>query len=262
MSMATLELRHSDLHNVFRAKYGSPEECGPKPKRRLDFGYFSPDDYYEASVEKLITEGCRWLDVGGGRDVFPMNPELATTLSGRASILVGVDPSSNIHENPYCHEKHQALVEDFHTDRQFDVITLRMVAEHITNPQAAVAKMANLLAPNGKLVIYTINKWTPIALAAWLIPFKLHHPIKKLFWFTQKQDTFPVAYRMNTRTALQRVMTANGLSEDSFRYLDDCRTLFRFEKLHFAELRVWRMFKAMGWTYPENCLLGIYRKAA
>jgi hypothetical protein len=65
---------------------------------------------------------------------------------------------------------------------------------------------------------------------------------------------------MNTRSSLSRIMTKEGLKEDSFRYLDDCRTLFRFEKLHFAELRLWKMFRAMGVTYPENCLLGIYRK--
>lgn len=258
--MVMMELRHSDLFDVFRAKYGTPPNCGPKPQRRLDFGYFSPDDYYEATVEKLVTSGCNWLDVGSGRDVFPMNPELARKLADRAGCLVGVDPSPNIHENPFVHERFQGMIEQYQADRSFDLITLRMVAEHISNPVVAVAKMAELLKPGGTLVVYTINLWTPIALAAWLIPFQLHHPIKKLFWFTQKQDTFPVSYRMNTRSSLSRIMTKEGLKEDAFLYLDDCRTLFRFEKLHYAELRLWKIFRALGVTYPENCLLGIYRK--
>lgn len=262
MTTVTSEIQHHDLLDVFHTRYGVAEAIGPKPQRRLDFGYFSPDLYYEATVEKLVSPGCRWLDVGGGRDIFPLNPEFSQKLSQRAGLLVGVDPSSNIHENPFCHEKAQCLIENYQTDKQFDLITLRMVAEHISNPTVAMAKMADLLAPGGRLVIYTINKWTPIALAAWLIPFKLHHPIKKLFWYTQQQDTFPVSYRMNTKTALSRLTTHAGLQEESFRYLDDCRTFFRFERLHFAELRLWRLFKKLGFTYPENCLLGVYRKPA
>lgn len=260
MPAATADLQRDDLVDVFRSRYGEPETAGPKPKLRFDFGYFSPDVYYEATVEKLVTPGCRWLDVGGGRDVFPFNPELTQRLAGRAGTLVGVDPSPNIHENPYVRERAQCLIEEYRADRPFDVITMRMVAEHVTDPAAAMASIERLLAPGGRLVIYTINKWTPIALAAWMIPFRLHHPIKKLFWFTQKQDTFPVAYRMNTRSALARITSAAGLNEESFRYLDDCRTFFRFDRLHRAELRLWHLFHRLGFTYPENCLLGVYAK--
>ena len=260
MATATSEPNRTDLLDAFRSRYGVASQVGPKPQRRLDCGYFSPDLYYEATVEKLISPGCRWLDVGGGRDVFPMNPDFSRKLSVRAGTLVGVDPSPNIHENPFCHEKAQCLIEDYRSDQPFDVITMRMVAEHISKPAEAMAKIAGLLAPGGKLVIYTINKWTPIALAAWLIPFRLHHPIKKLFWSTQQQDTFPVSYRMNTRSAIRKLAVGAGLAEESFRYLDDCRTFFRFEKLHYAELRLWRLFHRLGFTYPENCLLGVYAK--
>ncbi|MFO0938627.1 MAG: class I SAM-dependent methyltransferase [Gemmataceae bacterium] len=260
MTTATIELNRTDLLHVFRTRYGIDRQVGPKPQRRLDFGYFSPDLYYEATVEKLVTPGSRWLDVGGGRDVFPMNPQFSQTLANRTSDFVGVDPSANIHENPFVRERRQCLIEDYQTDKTFDVITMRMVAEHVTNPQAALAKIASLLAPNGKLVVYTINKWTPIAIAAMLIPFRLHHPIKKLVWKTEEQDTFPVSYQLNTRRALRHFTRQAGLTEMSFRYLDDCRTFFRFDQLHYTELRIWRFIHRMGLTYPENCLLGVYSK--
>ena len=260
MTTAPSELKKSDLLDAFRSRYGEASQVGPKPQRRLDCGYFSPDLYYEATVEKIVTQDCRWLDVGGGRDVFPLNPDFARKLSIRVGTLVGVDPSPNVLENPYVHEKAQCLIEEYQADQPFDVITMRMVAEHIQRPAVAMAKIADLLAPGGKLVIYTINKWTPIALAAWLIPFRLHHPIKKLLWATQQQDTFPVTYRMNTRSAIRRLANQVGLAEESFRYLDDCRTFFRFERLHYTELRIWRLFNKLGFTYPENCLLGVYTK--
>lgn len=259
--IATPEVRHDDLTDVFRSKYGEPATASLNPRRRYNLGYFSPDDYYEATLEKVIQPGLRWLDVGGGRDVFPMNPELARKLAARAARFVGVDPSPNILENPFVHERIQSTIEDYNAPQPFDVITLRMVAEHITDPPKAMASIARLLAPGGKVVIYTINRWTPISLAAWLIPFKLHHPIKNKLWMTQPQDTFPVAYKMNTRRTLRKLAAAAGLSEDSFQYLDDCRTLFKYPKLHYLELLLWRCINRLGLRYPENCLLGIYRKA-
>ena len=253
-------VQQADLLAVFRQKYGDPATTGVNPRRRFRFGYFSPDDYYEAVVEKLVTPGCRWLDVGGGRDVFPSNPTLAKQLAERCGHLVGVDPSANIHENPYVHERAQAMIEDYQATEPFDVLTLRMVAEHISKPQEAVATMAKLLKPGGKLVLYTINKFTPVSMAAWVIPFGLHHPIKKLIWKTEEQDTFPVAYKMNTRRALRELAAANGLTEESFAYLDDCRTFHRFKLLNYAELLSWKGLRTVGLTYPENCLLGVYRK--
>jgi 2-polyprenyl-3-methyl-5-hydroxy-6-metoxy-1,4-benzoquinol methylase len=249
-----------DLKAFFARKYGPIAEVGPNPKRRLRFNYFAPDDHYEAVVDQLVTPGCRWLDVGGGRNLFPNNPTLARELATRCGHLTGVDPSPNIHENPFVHERAQAFIEDYQSDQPFDLLTLRMVAEHITKPDAAMTAIQRLVKPGGKLVIYTINKWSPISAAAWLTPFRLHHPIKKLFWKTEAKDTFPVAYRMNTRQTLADLATAHGFREQAFRHLDDLSTFHRFAVLNFCELTVWKAFHTVGLRYPENCLLGVYER--
>lgn len=250
-----------DLRAVFRLKYGDPGTVGPGPARRLRFGYFTPDDYYETVVNRLVIPGCRWLDVGGGRDVFPSNPELARQLATRCGRLVGVDPSPNVHENPFVHERHESFIENFRSDEPFDLLTLRMVAEHITQPGDAMAAMARLLKPGGRVVIYTIHKFTPVSVVAWVVPFCLHHPIKRRVWHTEDKDTFPVAYRMNTRRDLRRLAAAHGLAEERFAYLDDCRTFHRFPALNTAELALWKALSAVGLRYPETCLLGVYRKS-
>ena len=72
---------------------------------RHKFAYFTPDDLYEAMVEKHVTPDTHWLDVGCGRFVFPGNPALAGTLSKRCSRLVGVDPDDTLDENRYVHER-------------------------------------------------------------------------------------------------------------------------------------------------------------
>lgn len=245
---------------VFRSKYGDPATAGPNPRRRFRFGYFTPDDHYEAVVEQLVTPGCRWLDVGGGRDVFPSNPTLARTLADRCGHLAAVDPSPNVHENPFAREKVQAFIEGYASAEPFDLLTLRMVAEHIARPDEALDSMALLLKPGGRLVIYTINKFAPVSVAAWVLPFWLHHPIKRVMWRTEEKDTFPVTYKMNTRATLRRLAAAHGFAEESFAHLDDCRTFHRFRLLNYAELASWKALRAVGLWYPENCLLGVYRK--
>lgn len=135
-----------------------------------------------------------------------------------------------------------------------------MVAEHISEPTEAVAALARLTRPGGRVLIYTVNRWSPASIAAWLTPFRLHHPIKRVLWGTEEKDTFPVAYRMNTRSALGTHFDRNGFCEEYFAYTPDCRTTFRFPLLHGFELLLSKALCRIGATYPENCLLAMYRR--
>jgi SAM-dependent methyltransferase len=251
-----------DLDRLFLMKYGDPRTTGPANRRRLRWGYYTPDDVYEALVASLVHEGTAWLDVGGGRHLFPGNTPLADQLARRARLLVGVDPDDNIFDNPWLHQKVKCPIEDYQAPEPFDLLTLRMVAEHITAPRAAVASMARLVKPGGRVVVYTVNQWSPASLAAWVVPHRLHHPIKRLLWGGEERDTFPVAYQMNTRRALRRLFAAEGLQERLFEYLDDCRTFYRFPALSTCELALRHLLAKTGVHYPENCLLGVYEKAS
>ncbi len=258
---AMLMPSRSDLEIVFRMKYGDPGDAGWRPALSYKAGYFTPDDYYETLVSKLVQEGDPWLDVGSGRDLFPQNPRLSAVLSQRSGLVVGVDPDENLDENPYVHERAKVQIEDFSTPRTFPLVTLRMVAEHITRPDAALEALARLTARRGKVVVYTVNQWSPAALAAWAVPFQFHHRIKRFLWNCEERDTFPVAYRLNTRKALTDRFEAAGFRELCFAYLDDCRTFARFRWLHRVELALWGVCKGLGLTYPENCLLGVFERA-
>lgn len=250
----------AELAELFRLKHGDPAQAGPGPKRRWAFGYFTPDDVYETLVDRLVRPGIDWLDVGGGRDLFPSNRRLARRLAERCRLLVGVDPSDNLQENPFVQERFQGLIEDYRTDHKFDLVTARMVAEHITQPEAVLENLARITRPGGHVVIYTVNRWTPVALLSAGLPFGWHHPLKRLFWHTEDRDTFPVAYRMNTRPTLARLFDRAGFDEVLFAKLDDCRVTANFRWPHYCELALYRVLRAIGLTYPENCLLGVYRR--
>jgi SAM-dependent methyltransferase len=260
MVMNVLRLSPAAVELAFRMKHGDLRTMGPAPRRRAAFGYFTPDDIYEALVAYFVQEGTAWIDVGGGRDVFPSNPGLARVLAQRCRTLVGIDPSDTIDENPFVHERVKLPIEDYDSPRRFDLATLRMVAEHLDRPEAAVASLARLIRPRGAVVVYTVNRWAPVPFATALVPFRLHHAFKRFLWSTEEKDTFPVAYLMNTRARLAALFRASGFREKYFRYLDDCRTFHQFPILNCIELAFWRVLNALGVHYPETCLLGVYER--
>lgn len=260
LAPAEITLTRADLERTFRLKHGNLVRTGWAPRMQRAFDYFNPDDYYEALVAKLVQPGMRWLDVGCGRMIFPSNPRLAQILACRCSLLVGVDPSDTLDENRYVHRKVKQPIEDFNTEESFDVVTLRMVAEHIAEPHKALASLVRSTRPGSRVVVYTVNKWAPVSTAARLIPFRFHHRLKSLMWKVEKRDTFPVVYRMNTRRCLSEVFRVAGFQERYFARLDDCRASGRFRRLRYVELCFRLLLRRCGLCYPESCLLAVYER--
>lgn len=248
------------VREVCRLKFDAAGSLGWSPRMRRRFGYFTPDEWYEASLLRLVGSGTDWLDVGCGRDLFPSNKPLAALLSSRARTLVGLDPSDNIEMNELVHERAKCMLEEYETDRRFDVISLRMVAEHIADPTSAVAALGRLTRTAGRVVVYTVSKWSPVSLVAAATPLAVHHALKGALWKVSPEDTFPTTYHMNTRKALRQLFMAGGFVEESFRYMDDCRGMSWSPLTMMLELSAWRTLRAIGLRYPEICLLGIYRK--
>jgi SAM-dependent methyltransferase len=235
-------------------------KSGRWARRRERFSYFAPDDWYEALLRRLVTAETRWLDAGTGSSPFPHNPALATELSQRCRLLAGVDPSPNIQANPFLHERTQCPIEEYESAYRFDIITLRMVAEHLTDPPRVVASLHELLVPAGLVVIYTVNRWSPLSMLSALTPHRWHYPLKRRFWGGEEKDTFPVAYRMNTHRTLRRLFEPAGFAEQLFLRLDDLATFSQVNALNWVELMTWRVLRLLRLVYPESCLLGVYQR--
>lgn len=250
------------LEHVFRLKYGDPAspQVGSGPRARWRAGYFQPDDWYEALVAALVQSGTTWLDVGCGRHVFPNNAALARELAARVGRLVGVDPDPTLDENPYVHERVRGTIDGYSPEAPFDLVTMRMVAEHVDRPADTVAALQRCTRPGGLAVVYTVARWSPVPVLTSLVPFRLRHPIKRFLWRTEAKDTFPTRFAMNSRRTLRRLFAAAGFDEALFLRLDDCRTFNRFRALSAIELRTRAVLRAIGLGYPEACLLGVYRR--
>jgi len=250
----------ASLRQMFHRRYGALKQLGWGPRMRLDCNYYTPDDVYEALVAGLVVSGVSWLDVGCGRELFPNNLGLAELLSKRCARLTGVDPDPTLQENPWVHQKVAKGIDGYHGDEAFDLVTMRMVAEHIEDPLACVRAIARALRPGGLAVVYTVFAGSPIPLLTRMAPMGLRHVVKSWLWGAQPKDTFPTHFRMNTRAALQRQFASVKMSEEAFLRLSDCRTFAKFPSLAKAELVGMRVCRAFGLPYPEQCLLGVYRK--
>ena len=250
----------ASLRQMFHRRYGSSETLGWGPRLRQQCGYYTPDDVYESLVAGLVVPGVSWLDVGCGRELFPNNLGLAEILSRRCARLTGVDPDPTLMENPWVHEKVAGGIDDYDGGGEFDLVTMRMVAEHIDDPLACTRAIARALRPGGLAVVFTVFSGSPIPVLTRVAPMGLRHVIKSWLWGTQPKDTFPTRFRMNTRGALQRQFAAVQMDEAAFLRLDDCRTFAKFRSLSKAELFGMRACRAVGLPYPEHCLLGIYRR--
>jgi SAM-dependent methyltransferase len=261
-SAESLEPSREELMAIYKVKYYRFGEPGWGPRMRLSMDYFTPDDYYEALVAKLVVPGTQWADVGCGRDTFPSHPDLARELSRRAGYMLGIDPDDNIRDNELVTERFHGTIEACDTERRFDLITLRMVAEHIVDAERAMRKLAELLKPGGRLVIYTPYKWAPMSVIATVVPFRWHNPLKQLIWRSESRDTFPTAYKLNTRADLSRYADLCGLELSHFALLDDCRVTGMYRVLNWIELRTRSLLHSIGLGYPERCILAVLRKGA
>ena len=100
-----------------------------------------------------------------------------------------MDPSSNVERNPFAHRRCQSMLEDYQDIERFDLATMRMVVEHVAQPDEFVAGLARLVKPGGKAVVYTVNRWAPVTLISSNTPMWFHHAAKRILWRAREEDT-------------------------------------------------------------------------
>ena len=236
----------AELERIFRMKHGDPAAWGWGPRLRHRFGYFTPDDVYEATVAALVADGCTWVDVGCGRELFPGNRPLAEALAARCALLVGIDPDADDRGEPLRpppRARPPGGVPQRPDLRPGDPAHGGRAHRAARGGRRGPGPDDRPGLPAGHL---HRRPPAPAALAARALPFRLHHPIKRRLWRTEERDTFPVAYRMNSRRRLARLLGAHGFAERWFARPDDCRASGRFRALQFLELSLWRALAGGG----------------
>lgn len=111
--------------------------------------------YYKAQSILETAAGGSLLDLACG------DGYLTKMVAGKFSRVVGVDASGAhvglARKNVPQGEFFESLVEEFHTDETFDVITMIDLLEHLRDPVAVVRKVAAFLKPEGTLIVHVPN---------------------------------------------------------------------------------------------------------
>jgi SAM-dependent methyltransferase len=166
----------ADSFRYLRCAECSALSIDPVPRGRLAEIY--PENYYSfaggtgSPVERvkrwldrrmfrklfgaLPGETLAALDVGGGSG-WLLGEARAVEPRLRRTVVVDIDGGAQAAAEAAGHEFHRCRVEDFRGDGRFDLIFLLNLIEHVEDPVAVLARMRELLAPGGRILVKTPN---------------------------------------------------------------------------------------------------------
>jgi SAM-dependent methyltransferase len=188
-----------------------------------------PYRLFERKVDGVVAGGARvLLDAGCGRSV----PVLRKYL-GRVDRLIGVE-LVEFTDVPSGIETYNVNLGELPLeDSSVDAIMSRSVFEHLTDPGAVYREFARVLRPGGRVVFLTANMWDYGTLVARLVPNHMHGRIVKAVEGREEEDTFPTAYKTNTRADVDRLAAAADLRVEGFEYLSQYPNYLMFNGLLF-----------------------------
>jgi SAM-dependent methyltransferase len=174
-------------------------------------------------VRALATPDSVIVDVGAGRGRFLEDPvtfrrELRM-VKGDVARVIGVDLDPAVLENSSLDEGH--VISTANTlpldDESADIVVSDFTFEHVRDPQAFSDELQRILKPGGWICARTPAKWGYVGLGARLVPNRLHvRLLRRLQPDKAAEDTFPVAYRLNTRRSLRRYFPSERFADFSY----------------------------------------------
>jgi SAM-dependent methyltransferase len=170
---------------------------------------------YASLISEHLSADTVWLDAGcGSRLLEPDMEPLEDWLASNCKTIVGMDVSGTSHRNIES-LVHGSLYHLPFADNSLDLITCRMVVEHLDRPRDAFAECARCLRPGGAIVAITPNLVNYAifgnAVATKVLPDKLRRRIVQTTDSRAEEDIFPVRYKANTMPRLIQALSACGL---------------------------------------------------
>lgn len=171
------------------------------------FGGFTDSDgtiLFYTRVNALLQPSSNVLDFGCGRGAYGEDPisirRDLRILQGKAARVIGLDADMEAQMNPFVDEFHRLEGRSWPLPASsIDLCVCDHVLEHLEEPEAFFSETRRVLKRNGALCIRTSNAWGYPALAARLIPERLHLSVlAKAKDNLKVRDVFPVVYRCNT----------------------------------------------------------------
>jgi 2-polyprenyl-6-hydroxyphenyl methylase/3-demethylubiquinone-9 3-methyltransferase len=168
-------------------------------------------DFRDRVLPSLLKPGAHILEIGGGK-----HPAIPANVKEELSLhIVGQDISEDELLRAEAGLYDRILVGDVSTVKMtgnYDLIFSRAVLEHVEDPAAAIANLAQVLTPGGVMAHVMPCRNAPFAvLNRWLGNRLARRVLFTLFPKKRSNSGFPARYRDCTPTALARACHRSGL---------------------------------------------------
>jgi len=215
------------------------------------------DEAIHASLDLHVPSGGLVLDVGCGRN-SPLK-----AFGTRPRMMVGSD--IDVDEIRQTRDFAALVACDgarlpFCADA-FDLVLSKTAIEHMASPQEFFAGVHRVLKPGGVFIWATSNLRSLPILASRFTPLGLHRWVyRHIFGKQLAIEQFPVYYRANTESALERQLVASGFERVRL-YKTSWPCYFAFSRVLFSlMLPVHRWMDGAGFDLLRVHLTGVYRR--
>jgi ubiquinone/menaquinone biosynthesis C-methylase UbiE len=203
--------------NEYRARYAA-----------MHPGWQPATARYEALIRERLRPGMRVLDLGCGRG------GVLEQLGETVSYPLGLDADlRSLREHRLPDLPRAASSADALPLRaeSIDLVLSSWVLEHLPDPARTFGEAARVLRLGGAFIFLTPGALSPAALIN-----RILHPLQTrlvpLVYGRQEADTFPVAYRANSRGRIERLAREAGLAVERVEMIKD-PTYFAFRPALF-----------------------------
>jgi SAM-dependent methyltransferase len=222
------------------------------------FAHHDPDVCFFTQVAAILRESDFVLDFGAGRgEWFHDDPvryrRWIQNLRGRCAHVDGCDVDPAVLGNPTLDAA--AVISPGarlpYEDDRFELVISRYVFEHIQDPDWAASELLRVTKPGGWICAITPNRTGYVALAASMVPNRLHaRALGSIQPHRKQQDVFPTAYQLNTPGAIRRHF---GAGADVFYYRESGIPAY-----HFGRAPIFRLQQFLHWLLPSSLSTALF----
>ncbi|GEM_PF-591226 len=165
--------------------------------RRLAPEYRNRWDTYNELVSSYLAPERVWLDIGCGDN------SVVSALGPKSGIAVGVDLQNR------CNREQGLFVEaDLHhlpfRTSSADVVTMRMVVEHLRRIPEEFSEIERVARPGCNLIILTTHRRSPFVIVSNIFPFGMKQWLIRKLFDVEAGDILPTYHALNTRGRMNR----------------------------------------------------------
>jgi len=221
--------------------------------------------HYRDMLESAVQQGCDWLDLGCGHQLFASwMAKDEKRLASRSRKLIGIDLDwEGLRKNTIVSGRVYGNLQSLPFEpNTFDLVTANMVVEHLDEPAIVLQQIHRVLRTGGRFIFHTPNFRSLIMRLAAAIPESLKKRMIRILENRKDEDVFVTFYRMNTFDDIRRAAAANGFVVEQLRAVSTSAATGILGPLAIFELLYLKFIERPAHEERRSNLLVVLQKVA